>query len=102
MKALTAQVGAANSAIAALAKALASSGGITQEQVQAAAKAGAEAALTELGHLLDGTKRAPSTGGHEHAYPLVRLGDVGYAAGQHDTNATGTRRQSLQGRRPLW
>ncbi|MFF4403573.1 glycoside hydrolase family 25 protein [Streptomyces sp. NPDC001404] len=56
VKALTAQLGATNAAIAALTTALQSSGGITAEQVQAAAQAGAAAALAELGHALDGTK----------------------------------------------
>lgn len=48
VKALTAQVGAQNATIAALAKALSDAGGITAEQVTAAAEAGAKAALEEL------------------------------------------------------
>lgn len=48
---LTAQLGALSAAVTALSK----GGGITAEQITAAAQAGATAALAELGHALDGT-----------------------------------------------
>lgn len=49
--ALTAQVGALSAAVAALAR----DGALPLAQVQAAAEAGADAALAKLGHALDGT-----------------------------------------------
>jgi hypothetical protein len=52
VKSLTAQVAALTAAVGALAK----GGGISAAEVTAAAKAGAQAALAELGHALDGTK----------------------------------------------
>jgi len=54
--ALTAQNAGLTAAIAAVAKAVTSGGGLTAAQVTAAAQAGAVAALTQLGHVLDGTK----------------------------------------------
>ncbi|SHL76105.1 glycoside hydrolase family 25 protein [Streptomyces yunnanensis] len=47
---------AAQSALSALAAAVGKAGGLTADQVTAAAQAGAAAALKELGHALDGTK----------------------------------------------
>ena len=54
LNAVTAQLGALSAAVAALAK----GGSLTAAQVQAAAQAGAQAALAELGHALDGTPTA--------------------------------------------
>jgi hypothetical protein len=52
LKALTAQVAALTATVGALAK----GGGLTAEQITAAAKAGADEALAQLGHALDGTQ----------------------------------------------
>jgi len=54
VQALTAQVGALTKLVAEMATALAKGGGLTAEQAEAAATAGAQAALAELGHALDG------------------------------------------------
>lgn len=51
---LAAQVGALTATVTALAAAVQKGGGLTAEQTTAAAKAGADAALAELGHALDG------------------------------------------------
>ena len=56
VQALTAQVGALTKLVAEMATALAKGGGLTAEQAEAAAKAGAQAALAELGDTL--TKEA--------------------------------------------
>jgi hypothetical protein len=58
---LAAQVGALSGAVTALAKAVGVAGGITAEQVQAAAEAGATAALAALGQDLTAAS-APATG----------------------------------------
>lgn len=52
VRALTAQVAALTATVGALAK----GGGLTAEQITAAAKAGADEALAQLGHALDGTQ----------------------------------------------
>ena len=53
---LTAQLGALNATITTLAKAVASGSALTPAEITSAAQAGAQAALAELGHVLDGTK----------------------------------------------
>jgi hypothetical protein len=55
-QALTAQIGALTATVTALAKTVGAAGGLTAAQIQSAAQAGATAALTQVGHALDGTK----------------------------------------------
>ncbi|MFL4491578.1 glycoside hydrolase family 25 protein [Streptomyces sp. VTCC 41912] len=56
LKQAVAEGAAAQAALAALSAAVGKAGGLTADQVTAAAQAGAAAALKELGHALDGTK----------------------------------------------
>lgn len=56
VRTLIAQVGALTKLVTEMSAALAQGGGLTAQQAQAAAEAGAQAALAELGHALDGTE----------------------------------------------